>query len=352
MSETLNPVLVEVTRGDTVESRHRGAACVYDSTGDCVLAWGDVEALVFPRSAVKLLQAVPFLETGAADVCQANFNELALACASHGGERAHVAVARAWMERLGLEEGHLACGAHFPYEAEASNALVRAGEMPSTLHNNCSGKHLAMLATALAKGESIAGYHEPDHPVQRRVRDTMSELAGEDLGQAPMGIDGCSVPNWGITLAALARAMARVADPKGLKVARQSAIRRLRNAVARSPFMVAGSGRFCTALIGHKSTELYVKTGAEGVFVAALYELGVGIALKIDDGAKRASEVALAAILRYLEVLDDADWDALAEFAAPRILNRAGREVGEIRTVTGWPHGHPRTAEPAAAAEA
>jgi L-asparaginase II len=352
MSDTVNPILVEVTRGGVVESLHRGAACVYDATGARVLAWGNVETPVFPRSAIKLLQAVPFLETGAADICQAHFNEIALACASHGGERAHVAVARAWMERLGLEEGHLACGAHFPYEAEASNALIRAGEMPSTLHNNCSGKHLAMLATALAKGEPIAGYHEPDHPVQRRVRDTMSELAGEDLAQAPMGIDGCGVPNWGITLAALARAMARVADPKGLKVVRQSAIRRLRNAVARTPFMVAGTGRFCTALIGHKSTELYVKTGAEGVFVAALYELGVGIALKIDDGAKRASEVALAAILRYLEVLDDADWEALAEFAAPRILNRAGREVGEIRTVAGWPHGHPRTAEPAASAEA
>jgi L-asparaginase II len=353
MTENANPVLVEVTRGGVVESLHRGAACVYDATGARVLAWGRLEAPVFPRSAVKLFQAVPFLETGAADVCQASFNELALACASHGGERAHVAVARAWMERLGLEEAHLACGAHPPYEAEAANALIRAGEAPTTLHNNCSGKHLAMLATALAKGETVAGYHEPDHPVQQRVRDTMADLTGEDLALAPMGIDGCSVPNWGITLAGLARGMARVADPRGLKVARQSAIRRLRNAVARNPFMVAGTGRFCTALIGRKSTELYVKTGAEGVFVAALYELGVGIALKIDDGAKRASEVALAAILRYLEVLDDADWEALAEFAAPRILNRAGRDVGEVRTIAGWPHGRPQAApaEPAQAAE-
>jgi L-asparaginase II len=344
-----NPVLVEVTRGGVVESRHRGAACVYDSDGARVAAWGDVEAPVFPRSAVKLLQAVPFLETGAADVCQANFNELALACASHNGERAHVAVARAWMERLGLEECHLACGAHVPYDAEAANALVRAGEQPSTLHNNCSGKHLAMVATALAKNEPIAGYHEPGHPVQVRVRDTLAELAGEDLARAPMGIDGCSIPTYGIPLAALARAMARVADPRGLKVVRQSAIRRLRNAVARNPFMTAGTGRICTALIGRKSTELYVKGGAEGVFTASLYELGVGVALKIDDGAKRAAEVALAAILRYLEVLDDADWEALAEFAAPPVLNRMGHGVGEVRTVAGWPHGRPR-AEAAVAA--
>ncbi len=349
-----NPVLVEVTRGGVVESFHRGAACVYDSTGARVLAWGHVDRPVFPRSTVKLLQAVPFLETGAADICQAGFNELALACASHGGERAHVAVARAWMDRLGLEEGHLACGAHIPYDSEAAASLVRAGEAPSALHNNCSGKHLAMAATALAKGEPVEGYHEPDHPVQRRVRDTMAELAGEDLAQAPMGIDGCSIPTYGMSLAALARAMARVADPRGLRVARQSAIRRLRNAVARNPFLVAGTGRFCSALIGRKSTELYVKTGAEGVFVASLYELGVGVALKIDDGAKRAAEVALAAILRYLEVLDDADWEGLAEYTAPRVLSRAGAEVGEIRTMAGWPHGRPRgesaTDEAAAAA--
>ena len=342
LGTSANPVLVEVTRGGVVESCHRGAACVYDATGARVLAWGAVDTPVFPRSAVKLLQAVPFLETGAADICQAGFSELALACASHGGEGPHLAVARAWMERMGLEEGHLACGAHVPYDAEAAATLVRADEPPSALHNNCSGKHLAMLATALARDEPIAGYHDPDHPVQRRVRDTISDLAGEDLSLAPPGIDGCSAPTWGMSLAALARAMARVADPRGLKVVRQSAIRRLRNAVARNPFLVAGTGRFCTALIARKSTELYVKTGAEGVFAAALYELGVGIAVKIDDGAKRAAEVALAAILRYLEVLDDADWEALAEYTSPAVLNRVGLPVGEIRTVAGWPQGRPR----------
>jgi L-asparaginase II len=348
MAQAVNPVLVEVTRGGRVESAHRGAACVYDSSGARVLSWGEVEQPVFPRSTVKLLQAVPFLESGAADICQASFKELALACASHGGERAHVAVARAWMERLGLEEGHFACGPHMPYDADAANAMVRVGEVPSVLHNNCSGKHLAMLATALARGEPVAGYHEPDHPVQQRVCATIGELAGEDLAAAPVGIDGCSLPTWGMSLAALARAMANVADPRSLKVVRQSAIRRLRNAVARNPFMVAGTGRLCTALIGRKSTELYVKAGAEGTYVAALYELGVGVALKIDDGAKRAAEVALAAILRYLEVLDDADWEALGDFAAPRVLSRAGDSVGEIRIAEGWPHGHPRAATDAA----
>ncbi len=339
MNETLNPVMVEVTRGEAVESRHRGAACVVDASGATVLSWGDCAAPVFPRSAIKLLQALPFVETGAADVCQANFSELALACASHSGEPGHVEVGRAWMNRLGLSEGHFACGPHPPYDAEAANALTRAGAAPSVLHNNCSGKHLGMLATALSRGEPLHGYHEPEHPVQARVRDALADMTGEDVARAAIGIDGCSVPTWAVSLAGLARAMSRIADPRGLKVARQSAVRRLRNAASRSPFMVAGTGRFCTALLARKSGEIYVKTGAEGVFTAAVPDLGIGIALKIDDGAKRASEVALAAILRYLEVLDDADWSALAGFAAPRLVNHAGRIVGEVRIADGWPHG-------------
>jgi L-asparaginase II len=339
MLASVNPVLVEVVRGPAVESRHRGAACVYDATGARVIAWGDVDAAVFPRSAIKIVQALPFLETGAADVCGATFQELALACASHGGEHAHVDTAAGWMDRLGLEESHLACGTHAPLDADATAELARAGVPPSPLHNNCSGKHLAMLATALAKSEPVAGYHEPAHPVQRRIRDAIAEMTGESLGEAPSAIDGCSVPTYAVSLAGLARAMARIADPGGLRIARQSAIRRLRNAVARNPFHVAGTGRFCTALMSRKGQDLYVKTGAEGVFCAAVPPMGIGIALKIDDGAKRASEVALAAILRYLEALDDADWEALAAHCAPRLENAAGLAVGEIRTMAGWPHG-------------
>jgi L-asparaginase II len=333
-----NPILVEVTRGAAVESCHRGAACVYDASGARVMAWGTVDAPVFPRSAVKFLQALPFLETGAADYCRASFAELALAAASHNGEAQHVAVARAWMERLGLDESHFACGTHFPYDTGAAAELVRSGAAPTPLHNNCSGKHLAMLATALARREPITGYQEPAHPVQRRVRETLSELSGEDLTAAPIGIDGCSIPTWAISLAGMARAMALIADSRTLRVARQSAVRRLRNAITNNPFMVAGSGSFCTALIGRKGSEIYIKGGAEGVFCAAMPELGVGLALKIDDGAKRAAEVAMAAVLRYLEVLDDADWTALAQFVAPRICDRAGHEVGAIRVASGWPY--------------
>ncbi len=339
MLPNVNPVLVEVTRGTLIESRHRGAACVYDATGARVIAWGDVDAPVFPRSAVKIVQALPFLESGAADVCGASFQEIALACASHGGEPAHIETAAGWMDRLGLEESHFACGAHPPLDPAAATDLARQGLAPSPLHNNCSGKHLAMMATALAANEPVAGYHEPAHAVQRRIRDCLAEMSGENLSAAAVAADGCSVPTYGLSLAGLARSMARIAEPAGLRIARQSAIRRLRTAVSRNPFHVAGSGRFCTALIAHKGTELYVKTGAEGVYCAAVPPLGIGLALKIDDGAKRAAEVALAAILRYLEVLDDADWEALAAFCAPQLTNAAGIAVGEIRTMSGWPHG-------------
>lgn len=337
MAADSNPVLVEVTRGDAIESRHRGAACVFDATGALVHAWGDVDRPVFARSAIKILQALAFLETGAADVCRATFAELALACASHHGEPGHVETARGWLDRLGLTEENLACGAHSPLDGSASVLLAKTGQQPSTLHNNCSGKHLAMMATALARNEPIAGYHEPEHPVQQRIRATLAEMAGEDLDQAPPAVDGCSVPLWGVSLAGIARAMARIADPRGLKVARQSAIRRLRNAVARNPFMIGGSTSYCTAMTARKGADLYIKLGAEGMACAAVPDLGIGIALKIDDGARRAAEVAVSAVLRYLEALDDADWQALGGFVAPRIVNAAGRTVGEIRAAGGWP---------------
>jgi L-asparaginase II len=336
--EQANPILVEVTRAARVESQHRGAACVYDAAGARVMSWGSVEAPVYPRSAVKFIQALPFLESGAADYCHASFPELALAAASHTGQAQHIAVARAWMERLGLNETHFACGAHFPYDPEASAVLVRSGAAPSPLHNNCSGKHLAMLATALARREPLVGYHEPSHPVQQRVRDILAELTGEDLAEALPGVDGCSLPTWPVSLAGLARAMALIADARGLRVVRQSAIRRLRNAIVNHPLLIGGLGTLCSTVIARKGVEIYVKGGAEGVFCAAMPELGVGLALKIDDGARRAAEVALGAILRYLEVLDDADWAELAPFVAPQVFDRAGREVGVVRPVAGWPY--------------
>lgn len=334
---TPNPIMVDVTRGSYVESRHRGAACVVDQDGTIVYRWGDIKSPVYPRSAIKLLQALPFIETGAADAMKASAEELALACASHNGEGTHVMVAQRWLERLGLSADNLVCAAHEPMRKTAADALMVSGHRPNQLHNNCSGKHLAMLATALANNEPIEGYWLQDHPVQQRVRRTIEQLTEQPLREAPMGIDGCGLPTWGISIEALARSMAKIADPRRLSVARQSAIRRLRLAIARHPFLTAGTERFDSALIKQLSRILYVKTGAEGVYMASVSEFGLGIALKIDDGATRAAEVAMAALLRYLEVIEDDDWALLHKYVAPKVLCRDGRPVGEIRPADNWP---------------
>ncbi len=331
-----NPVLISVTRSGFAESAHRGAVCVVDAEGETVLAVGDVARPILPRSAVKPLQAIPFVEDGAADVWKCSGEELALACASHSGEPIHLRTARAWLHRLGLPEDALACGPVLPLGRRSAVHMEAQGEAPGRLHNPCSGKHLAMIASALHRGEAVEGYAGPDHPVQRRIRETLTDMTGFDPGAGPAAVDGCCAPCWPVPLQGLARAYARFADTRGMAVPRQSAIRRLRVAIATYREHVAGSGRFDTALMARKGYGLVAKGGAEGVHAAALPGLGLGVALKIDDGAGRAAEVAMAAILRYLELLDDRDWAALGPHAAPPVRNTDGGIVGGFEVAPGW----------------
>jgi L-asparaginase II len=326
-----NPVLVEITRGDAVESRHRGRAVVIGADGAVELALGDAHAPVFPRSSIKMLQALPLVESGAADACGASAAELALACASHNGEDRHVAAVGAWLARLGLAERDLECGPHPPVHGASAEALVRAGRAPDRTHNNCSGKHTGFLALAQRLGVPTEGYSRPDHPVQRHVAEALGAMTDTDLDHAPMGVDGCGVPTWGVPLVGLARAMARVACPAGLAPARRQAIERLRAAVAAEPFMIAGSARLCTALVEATRGDVLIKTGAEGVFVAAVPRRGLGFALKIDDGSSRASEVAILALLRRFDALQAGTDEALRRYADPGIGNTQGRRVGAIR---------------------
>jgi L-asparaginase II len=331
-----DPVAVEVLRGDRVESRHRAAAAVADAAGRLVLAVGDVARPVYPRSAIKPLQALPLVETGAADrygVCPA---ELALACASHGGEPRHVEAVRAWLARLGLDEGALRCGAHPPSHAPSAERLAREGASPTPAHNNCSGKHAGMLATALHLGEDPAGYLAPSHPVQLRVRAALADMAGTEPDEP--GVDGCGLPNWPVPLRAFATAMARLGDPAGVGLApeRVRACARIRAAMTAHPEMVAGEGRACTAIMA-AAPHLLVKTGAEGVYVAAWPARGLGLALKVEDGAGRASPVALLALLDRLGALeDDAARGALAPLARPALRNHAGTVVGGLRPAPDW----------------
>jgi L-asparaginase II len=239
-----DPILVEVLRGEMVESRHCGAYAVVDAAGGVVLAQGDVEHPVYARSAIKPLQALPLVETGAAARYGLSRKEIALACASHNGTAAVVDVVEAWLNRIGLSRDDLECGADPPIDQAAAQALVRAGQSPSALHNNCSGKHAGFLTTASHCGEPTRGYIGAQHPVQRRVLATLSSMTGLDLECAPHGTDGCGIPVIGIPLKAMARAMARLADPAGLAAERAAAAGRILEAMAAEFLIVAGASRF------------------------------------------------------------------------------------------------------------
>jgi L-asparaginase II len=333
-----NPIVVEVTRGAMVESRHRAAIAVADADGKVVRAWGDIEQAIYARSAIKPLQALPLIESGAADRFHLGDEQLALACASHSGEPRHVELVRAWLARIGCNSGDLECGSHLPYHQRSAEALIKAGQQPDAVHNNCSGKHAGFLSTARHLDEPIRGYVRSEHPVQQRVLGVLEQLCALRLGDAPRGIDGCGIPVIGIPLGNLAMAMARLADPGDhVPPARAAAAKRILAAMAAQPFLVAGSGRFCTRLMTVARGKVAVKTGAEGVFCAALPTLGLGVALKVDDGAARAAEVAMGQVLRTLGLLTDDECKALSDVLLPPVLNRAERRTGEMRPAADGP---------------
>ncbi len=333
-----NPVLVEVLRGALVESRHRGAAAVVDADGATVFALGDVDLPVFPRSAVKALQALLVVESGAADRFGFGDEELALACASHSGEEGHIAVVMRMLGRAGLDASALACGAHWPINQAAAFALAKTGAA-SALHNNCSGKHAGFLCDACAMGVDRAGYWRPDHPVQQTVRRVLQDMTGVTLGPEQCAIDGCSVPTWAIPLRGLGHAFAKFGSGHGLSRVRAEAAARLRTACGQKPWHVAGTGRFCTEIMKLFGERIFVKTGAEGMFCGALPEQGLGIAIKCDDGAGRAAEAVMASLIMRLLPLGNSERVALARFVRPTLRNWNGIEVGALRVTEAFSDG-------------
>ena len=326
-----NPIVVEVVRGARVESRHRGAGAVVDADGAVALAFGEIDEPVFPRSAVKALQSLPLVESGAADALRLSEAEIALACASHSGAPAHVETAAAMLAKAGLDAASLACGAHWPLGEDASRALSRSGQTPSPLHNNCSGKHAGFLCLACASGWDAKGYEQAAHPVQRAAKAAIEEVTGAALGEDVCATDGCSIPTYAVPLRALAFGYARLATGAGLAPRRAAAAKRILAAVAASPAMIAGEGRFDTEVMRLFGPQVFVKTGAEGVYCAALPELGLGLAVKADDGATRGAQAMIAALIgRFLSV-DGESRAHLESFAAPVLRNWNGIAVGGLR---------------------
>jgi len=327
---------VEVIRGDLVESRHRGIAAVIDSHGEVVHAWGDIDRHIYPRSAIKPLQALPLIETGAADQFDLGESEIALSCSSHNGEFHHTKLVSGWLERIGLGIDDLECGRHLPYDEASAHDLIRAGEPATNLNSNCSGKHTGFLTTAVHAGESIRGYIGPDHPVQQRLETVLSEMGGVDLSGTARGADGCGIPVMGMPLSAMALSLARMANPEELPPSRAEAAKRITAAMMAHPYNVAGRHRFDTIAMQAAPGRFAVKTGAEAVHAGIIPELGLGIALKIDDGTKRAADVAMAAILRFLNLLDDAAQATMADLLEAPIYNIPGKRVGSVRMAEGW----------------
>ncbi len=320
--------LVEVIRGPFAESVHRGHAVVVTPSGEVVAAWGDPEAVVLPRSSSKILQAMAMVESGAAARAGLGSEHLALACASHEGAAVHTGRVAVWLSGLGLGEADLRCGAHDPGDPAALADLHARGAAPCQLHNNCSGKHAGFLTL----NRDIGGdpdYVAPAHPVQQAARAVFEEMTGAT--SPGFGIDGCSAPNFAGTLRGIATAMARIAAAEtALTGARRSGAIALRDAMAAHPVLVAGEGRACTELMTAMGGRAMIKTGAEGFFVAMLPGRGLGVAIKILDGATRGAEGVMAALLVRLGVADP-DHPLVAKRLRPALVNRAGRVTGMLR---------------------
>ena len=330
-------ILAQVIRGETVESIHRGHLIVADGDGKTLFTLGDPETVTFWRSSAKAFQAIPFLRNGAAEHFGYTEQEIALACGSHSGERMHVETAAKMLERINLSETDLRCGTHLPFDEKRAAEMLRNGEEPTQLHNNCSGKHAAMLAFCKHSNADIETYEQLEHPLQKAILECVAEFTNVPAAAIKIGIDGCAAPNFAVPISAMAKAFVRlVAPPQNYDEATKNACRRIVSAMINCPEMIGGSDRLDTMIMQAASGRLISKIGAEGVYSAAalpseMYPKGLGIALKIEDGDdKRARAVVLIELLRQLAIFDA---QTLREFSPLPIKNRRGDWVGKVEAV-------------------
>lgn len=326
-----NLILVEQTRGDWVENIHRGAFVVVDATGKVIASAGDIDRAIFPRSAIKSMQALAMVTSGAMDRFALTDEELALSCASHQGEDFHVSGVTQFLSHVGLAPHDLECGAHAPTFAPARDALRARHEDPTALHNNCSGKHSGMLSVARALGVDTHDYVERDHPVQKAVRAAIETVTGTTLSVDRCGRDGCSIPTWAAPLRNFAQGFARMATGEGLPAELGAAAKRIFDAATAHPHLVAGTDHIDTLVMRAFRGRVMQKGGAEGVQCGAIRDKGWGYALKIDDGNMQASQLAVANLLLRFAVPDADATDVLHRFAGQKVKNVRKFEVGEMR---------------------
>jgi L-asparaginase II len=325
-----------VRRGKRVESVHHVAACVADVDGDVVLRVGTVEQPVFLRSSAKPFIAAAAVRAGVLERFGFGERELAVMCASHNGEPGHVEVVASMLERIGATADDLGCGAHAPSYEPAAAALAAHGERPTQLHNNCSGKHAGILALAKLLSAPFAGYLEASHPAQREILALCERVSDDVFEGDKLAVDGCGIPVYATTLRKAAVSFARFATLRGLDDADATALARVAAAMSAEPWYVAGTGRFDTDLMRATRGRIVAKAGAEGVHCDALLDLGLGLALKVVDGSRRAAPPATLAILAALRALDPAARRALRPHAVVPVKNVAGGVVGEVAALDGW----------------
>lgn len=341
------PIVVELTRGPLVESVFRGDAAVVDSTGRLLFQVGDGGKVTFWRSSAKPIQAMPVVTTGAADAFGYTAEHLALFCASHNAEPVHTSTVLDALQRAGLSPEYLQCGPHYPYDRVTADAMREAGEEPGRIHSNCSGKHSGMLAIGKHLGLPLDDYLNPASEIQQVILASVAEVCGLPKEQVAIGVDGCGVPVFGMPLANMSLAFARLADPDRMPEGKQDAGRRMREAMIAHPYNVAGRGRICTELMGLPGGRFVAKSGAEGVYsvgilpaVAAVSPVlrqagavgGVGITVKAEDGNTDTRHLMVVEILRQLGVLGEEDLSALSKYRPVAMKNWAGKVVGEKRT--------------------
>jgi L-asparaginase II len=323
--------LVDVYRGGRVESSHVGHIAVVDSTGRLLYSVGDPYRVTYARSAFKPIQVIPIVETGAADSYSLSDADLSLLCGSHSGEKQHTSRVLSILERAGLTEEALKCGTHVPFNQEAYKELIQDGNELTAQYNNCSGKHSGMLVTAKHMNETLQDYYLPDHPVQQRIIQAVSDVAGfpkEDIG---IGIDGCGVPVFAMPLERLAYAFARLAQPQTLGDERSKVVEKITTAMTKHPEMVGGTGRFCTDFMKVGQGRLFGKAGAESVYSIGDKETGIGIAIKVEDGNDRAMYPVALEVLKQLDMISKEQLEEIRDHYRPPLKNARKEEVGFLQ---------------------